>query len=358
MKLLAACMFVVFGACILPGCSGNDSEQEPAPIADVQVQPAARHPIEEKLLTYGVVEFAPSHTRAVIVQVESQLAEQLVLPGAQVKSGQPLVKLTPSATSSLDVDKAARDASVAEAEYQRVQRLRDQGLATDSDLRNANAAAQTARQMHDSLLSRIGTHGTTLRAPIDGVIDAFTAQPGDLIAPGTVLMRIVDPQAVHVRLGLEPDDVIRIKSGQAVTLTTLSANSRTVDGHVTAVDSRVDTVTRLAGALVEAESSTGLIPGTSVRARIVIATHANAVTVPRAAVLYADEQAFVFVAQDGKAHRRPVTAGITDDTQIEIVEGLRAGESVITGGNYELEDGMAIKLPGAQAAKSAGADAS
>jgi RND family efflux transporter MFP subunit len=347
MKLDLVPTMVLLGVCALPGCKNAAEEAAPAPTATVELQPVAEHPIEDALVAYGTVEFVPAHTRSLTVQVESQVAERFVLPGTVVKQGQPLVRLVPSAMSRLDVDKAARDASVAEAELQRVGRLREKGLATDSDFRTAKAAAESAVQLRDSLNSRIGASGVTLRAPIAGTVDAFTAQPGDVIAPGTLVMRIADPKALYTRMGLEPEDSLRVKSGQSVTLSALTTRAPLSDGRITEVDARVDPQTRLASAIAQPESILSLVPGSAVRARIVIAAHTNALTVPRAAVLYTDEQPFVFVSEGGKAHRRPVTTGLVDDTQIEILKGLKAGESVVVGGNYELDDGMAVQLAAA-----------
>ena len=346
MKLLFACVLGSVGGCLLVGCKGASDEAEPAPTAVVEIQPAARHSMDEVLVAYGAVDFAPAHTRALTVQVESQVAERFVLPGTHVKAGQALMRLVPSAATHLDVDKASRDAAVAEADAQRQARLRAQGLATDSDLRTAKAAADTAVALRDSLNSRIGVHGVTLQAPIDGVVDTFTAQPGDVIVPGTPVIRIADPKALYVRVGLEPEDAVRVKDGQAVTISTLSSAAISVAGRISEVDARVDATSRLAGAVAQPEANSQLVPGSAVRARIVLNTHADAVTVPRSAVLYEDEQPFVYVADQGKAHRKPVKLGLIDDTQAQITQGVNVGESVISGGNYELEDGMAVQLAG------------
>ena len=346
MKLLFACMLGSLSGCLLVGCKGATDEAEPAPTAVVEVQPAAHHSMDEVLVAYGAVDFVAARTRALTVQVESQVAERFVLPGTHVKAGQPLMRLVPSATTHLDVDKASRDAAVAEADAQRQSRLRAQGLATDSDLRTAKAAAETAIALRDSLNSRIGVHGVTLQAPIEGVVDTFTAQPGDVIAPGTPVIRIADPKALYVRVGLEPEDAVRVKEGQAVTLSALASNSISVGGRISEVDARVDATSRLAGAVAQPEANAQLVPGSAVRARIVLDTHAEAITVPRSAVLYEDEQPFVYIADQGKAHRKPITLGLMDEAQAEIVKGVNVGDSVITGGNYELEDGMAVKLAG------------
>jgi RND family efflux transporter MFP subunit len=363
MKPVLVPIVVLLGVCGLSGCKRAADEAQPVPTATVEVQPAAAHSMEDALVAYGTVEFVAASTRSLTVQVESQVAERFVLPGTTVKQGQALLRLVPSAMSHLDVDKASRDASVTEGEAQRVGRLHAQGLATDSELLTAKAAAASAAALRDSLDKRIGATGLTLRAPIAGIVDAFTAQPGDVIAPGTLVMRIADPKALYARLGLEPEDAVRVKSGQAVSFSPLTGRAPAadgriteIDGRITEVDARVDPTTRLASAVGQPESSLTLVPGSSVRGRIVIDSHADAITVPRSAVLYSEDQPFVFVAAAGKAHRRPVTTGLADETRIEIVKGLKAGESVIVGGNYELEDGMAIQLPGAQKSGADGKD--
>jgi RND family efflux transporter MFP subunit len=129
-----------------------------------------------------------------------------------------------------------------------------------------------------------------------------------------------------------------------------------VGGRISEVDARVDATSRLAGAVAQPDANAQLVPGSAVRARIVLDTHADAITVPRAAVLYEDEQPFVYVADQGKAHRKPVKLGLLDDTQAEITQGVNVGDAVITGGNYELEDGMAVQLAG-QGEKEADDDA-
>lgn len=354
----------------LHGCKNASDESAATPIATVEVQAAAEHPMAHTLTAYGTVDFVPARTRALTVQVESQVAERFVLPGAVVKQGQPLLRLIPSAASRLDVDKAGRDASVAVAEAQRVQRLHAQGLSTDSELRAAQAAADTAVALRDSLVARIGAaqphsgstgdngahRGITLAAPIAGVVDSLTAQPGDVIPAGTLLLRVDDPNAIYVRLGIEPDQADQVHAGQAVTLSELFPHAARHNGTIAEVDARVDPQTRLTLAVVHPELDSGLVPGSSVQAQVILETHAHALTVSRSAVLYANEQPFLFVVSAGKAQRRSISTGITDGDRIEVTAGLKAGESVVTRGNYELEEGMAVKVSEPQGSGGAPAD--
>jgi RND family efflux transporter MFP subunit len=348
----------LMGAVCLTACQKASEPAEPAPTAIVGIQPAARHSVSDTLAAYGTLEVVPSHTRSLTIQVESQVAERFVLTGAAVKTGDPLLRLVPSASSHLDVDKASRDADVAEAEAGRVRRLHEQGLATDSDLRVAQAAAQSAVALRNSLNSRIGPEGLTLRAPIAGIVDGLTAQPGEVLAPGAQVLRISDPNTLYARVGVEAQDALRVKAGQNATLSALFPGATPFAGTVGEVDARVDPQSHLAMAVVRTDSaSPSFLPGSAVRAQIVVSTHDSVITVPRAAVLYADEKPFVFVAKAGgdvkkgtdarggelKAERRSVVVGLEDDTQVEVTQGLAVGERVIVSGNYELDDGMVVK---------------
>ena len=327
------------------GCSSSAPETAPpAPVALVDVQPASARNLSETLSAYGTTEFAAADAATLAVQVESQVAELLVTSGAEVKRGQALLRLGPSPVTRLDFGKARRDADLATAERDRMQRLRGEGLATESDLLTAVNAANTAAALRDSLAARVGPDGLhTLRAQRDGIVDTLAVQPGDVLAPGAVALRIAAPDALQVRLGVEPEDARRVAAGQPVRLAPLNPGAATVMAKVSGIDRRVDPQTRLIAALVRLPAHSGLLPGAALRAEIVVATHQDAVTVPRAALLYTGEQAYLFVAGGGKAQRREVKTGVHDGDAVEITDGLKSGEPVIVSGNSVLEDGMAIR---------------
>lgn len=345
MKIPASLLCIVT-ICGLYACSSSTPETAPStPTALVAVQQASSHTLDETLSAYGTVEFAAAAAATLAVQVESQVAALLVTSGAEVKRDQALLRLVPSPTTRLDLGKARRDADLAAAERDRMQRLRGEGLATESDLLTAVNAASTAAALRDSLAARVGPDGMqTLRAPHDGIVDMLAVQPGDVLAPGAVALRIAAPDALQVRLGIEPEDAQLVAAGQPVWLVPLNPGAATVTAKIFGMDRRVDPQTRLIAALVRLPAHSGLLPGATLRAEIVVATHRNAVTVPRSALLYAGEQAYLFVAGDGKAWRREVKAGVHDGDAVEIAAGLKPGEAVVISGNAVLEDGMAIRV--------------
>jgi RND family efflux transporter MFP subunit len=327
--------------CIV-GC-GTPAPPAP-PVALVELQSAVTRTMSESLSAYGTTEFAAADAADVAVQVESQVTALLVTSGSEVKAGQPLLRLAPSAATRLDYEKARRDAEVAVAERERQQRLRSAGLATEADLQSAVSAAASAVATRDSLEARVGPGEVrTLRAPRAGIVDTLTVQPGEVLAPGAIAVRVAAPDALQVRLGVEPKDAGRIAVGQQVRVAALTPGAPSVQAQVSGVDRRVDPLTRLIAALVRLPRGSGFLPGQALRAEIIVAQRSGTLAVPRAALLYSGEHPYLFVADHSKALRRDVTTGVRDGDEVEISAGLRPGEQVIVSGNSVLEHGMAIR---------------
>lgn len=328
---------------ILCGCSAP-SEPTQQPSVLVRIVPAELRSLRDTLAAYGTAEFADSAVAAVVVQLEARVSAVWVTAGEPVKKGQRLLELAASAASQLELDKTRRDAALARTDRERVARLRSQGLATESELQAATDAAATADELSRSLAEQSGPAGRrVLYAPRDGIVDGLKAQPGDLISPGIVVARVAEPESLIVRLGIEPNDVPRLAPGMQVQITLLASGVKTVAARIASIDRRIDPQTRLAAAIVPLPHDSTLLPGSALKAEIVVATHDSAVSVPRSAVLYESEHPFVFVATGATAHRRAIRVGIQTEGYIEVVEGLKAGEPVIVSGNYELEDGATIR---------------
>ena len=331
----------------IAGCSDRGSASDAPrsrPVALVEIQPATRQTLRETLRVYGTTEFSTADAVTVSVQVESQVSQLLVTLGDEVKRGQALLRLVPSPLTRLELGKARRDADVGAAERERMQRLRRAGLATESDLLTAENAAATAAAMRDSLGARVGpAELLTVRAARDGIVDLLTVQPGEVLAAGMIAVRIAAPDALQVRLGIEPGDAQRVAAGQAVHLAPLAPGAATVTAVVSGTDHRIDPLTRLTAALVHLPPRSGLLPGAMLRAEIVIGQHVDAVTVPRTALLYAGAQAYLFVADGDHARRREVKTGVQEGDVVEITTGLAPGEPLIVAGNSVLEDGMLIR---------------
>jgi RND family efflux transporter MFP subunit len=334
---------------VLSGCGGSREEDTVRPDAAVQVASVASRDFNDVVVAYGVVEAPAATARAVSVQVESVLTQLQVEQGEAVKRGQALARLEPSATTLLEAQRAERDAQAAQAELLRVEHLRVQALATESELQAARATAASAAALRASLAARVGPPGgLELTAPVSGVIDGLAARVGEILAAGSVVVRILQPASPLVRLGVEPAALAGLAQGALVQLADLQGQVAGT-GRIVGIDRRVDPQSGLAGLLVRAQDAVTVASGTRVRAQIIRATHRQVPGVPRSAVQRDGAEAYVFVADAGKAQRRVVHLGYDEADEVEITEGLKPGERVVVLGNDELTDGMAIHVDKAAA---------
>ena len=326
---------------LLAGCSAKPAADDAKPTALVTTAQAQQGAVEDIVTAYGAAEILPAGERSLTAPVEAVVASIAAPAGTQVRAGQPVVILSSSPATHLETDKARHDAEVADAAYDRAKRLRVTGLNSDADVETARAAAQTAQAAAQSLAVRTSA-GLVLRAPSSGVVESLALAPGDLAAAGASVAKIGDPNALRVRLGVEPAASASIHVGDIVRLT-LAAGGPETTGQVMAVDPRADPQTRLASVSVRLNSSSNLTPGAPVRGEIVLRQRGGAVLIPRAAVLYDQEQPYVFTAAGAAAHRANVTLGADQGDRVEVVKGLAAGARIVVQGAAALEDGMALR---------------
>ena len=328
-------------ALLLAACSAEKhaAESEAKPSALVTTAAVIRGDIAETVTAYGAAEFMPTGERTLSAPIEAQVAGVLAAPGSAVRSGEPLIRLAPSAAVSLELQKAVQDARTTSEAYARSQRLRATGLNSDADVETARAAASTASITLRSLRGRLG--GLTVRSPISGVVEGIAVAPGDLVAAGANLGKVGSLSAVRVRLGVDPRLLTQLRPGDPVTLGAAEGGPPR-PARIAAVDPRADAQTRLAGVLVQV-SGEGLAPGQPVRGGIVLRRHAGVAVIPRQAVLYEGDKPYAFVAAGGVAHRRELVLGLQSDDRVEVVQGLTPGERVVVEGGAALEDGMAVR---------------
>ncbi len=344
---------VVAAMLVLALAAASSATAAPAPDASpsalVQVSPVVEVPWKDTLTAYGTVEFSPEHSRAITLQAEGLVTRVFVAAGQQVKRGEPLVGVRPTPVAQLDLERARIDVEFARKDVERVEALRRRQLATNAQVEAAQAQAAKAEAILQSLAKRVGgVAAQTLRAPVNGTVEAIGVREGDVAAPGTPLLRLANADSLRVRLGVEPSDVARVRPGQPVDVTPVTeATDRPhrVTARTAEVYRRVNPKTRLADVIVPLPAGAPLLPGARVRGEIVVRERARVPAVPRSAVLDDHGRPYVFVVQGGRAVRRWIEAGADDGRYVEIRSGVAAGEPVVTLGNYELRDGMRVRVP-------------
>ena len=334
-------MLAVLACTALAACGTPAAEDAPVPVAQVRTALVTQGTGDEGIAIYGVAEPGAGGERTLTAPVEAQLVTILAPEGTAVRAGQAVAILTPGANAKLDLVKAASDAAAAQASLDRAMRLRTDGLMSNADVETARAAAAAAAATRTSLAGR--TAALTLRAPVAGTVAAITPVPGDLLAAGALVARITVNGNLRGRFGIKPSLVMRIAIGAPALLRPGGARGAPLGVRVSAIDPVVDPQTRLAALFITLPAAAGVVGGEPLSGELTIHQAAPGLSLPYAALLDEAGQPYVFVIEDGVAHRRDVVTGPVTGDSIQVVKGVKAGDRVAVAGVTGLNDGIKVR---------------
>jgi HlyD family secretion protein len=374
---------------------------------EVDVEPAERRQISRLVKSSGVVD--PRVKVNLSAHVVGKIEQLMVEEGQAVEAGDPVLVLERQAFLSasqdwqarlrqarLDVEQARVDLADAELRLSRSERLADQGVVSREDLDSSRLAATAAgirlqrseeavRQAAADLdKARDDLAKTTVFSPLGGRVITLNAEVGETVYPATmnnpasVVATIADLSEVLAVIDVDETEVVYVELGQAAELLVDALPDRTYQGRVVEIGSsgfsRPDQpdVTFFSVKVLFVEPDPALRPGMSVRAEVITAAPGDALVVPIQSVVErpplaaagageaadgdarddddaddAEEVQVVFVVADGEARQRPVETGLSDETHVEIVSGLEAGEAVVSGPYRtlrDLDDGDAVRV--------------
>ncbi len=321
-------------------------EKRTGPIAHVQIAKLERKTITEKVIVYGSVVAQPGKTHSVSIAFETRVRHILVAPGQFVQENDPLIEIELSPGAQVQFQQAKNAAEAARKELKQTQERFNLKLATNQDL---SAAEKTARDAEAQLtaLQRAGAGGDNrIHSDISGVIAKVDAQDGQIVPPGGPLVEIVAENEIEVKLGVEPEDLSAAQQGALITIFPVNdPTAAQVEGSIRLVTRRIDPTTRLVDVYVALPEGTKLLLDQYVRGEIQ-RVEGNALVVRRSAVLPNESREFrVFTVANNRAVMHTVKIGAENPREMQVIaDDLHPGDVVVTVGNYELEDGMAVEI--------------
>ncbi|HBK47555.1 MAG TPA: efflux transporter periplasmic adaptor subunit, partial [Xanthomonadaceae bacterium] len=186
----------------------------------------------------------------------------------------------------------------------------------------------------------------TVVAPISGVIASRSIKTGNFVQINTPIFRIVDDSRLEATLNVPERELATLKPGQPVTLLADALPGRSFTGVVDRIAPVVDSGSGTFRVICAfGEKAPALQPGMFGRIRIDYDQRADALVVPRLALLDDGEPA-VYLVREGKAARVPVKLGYAEGPWVEVREGLKEGDQVVTAGKVALRDGTAVQVIG------------
>lgn len=320
-------------------------EADPAPVPaasdalPVEGVVVRAHPLQEQITVNGST-LAP---REVMVsgEVPGLIQDILFEEGSYVKKGTPLVQLDieelEAQRKRLEVEKRLT-AGIAE----RFRGLYEKEGVSLQDYENAQAEAEQA--VANLELVEVQIDKRTIRAPFSGQLGLKMVSEGSYIAPGTPIVPLVSIHPIQLEFAVPEKYAAELRMGKTVYFQT-EATDAARKATITARDPAIDTDTRTLRFKAEAPNPGGqLLPGTFAKVEVILQSFDEALMIPTQAVIPELGGKKVFLAREGAAHAVPVETGIRREKTVQVVDGIAAGDTVITTGILQLREGAPIRI--------------
>jgi HlyD family secretion protein len=415
---ISARLVLVFTmAATIFGCAKKETEVEP--VVSVQVQPAKRaaiseivsaeavvYPVEQAVITPKITSTIKSfevkrgsrvHKGQLLAVLENaDLAAAADQSRGEFQQAEAGYATTTGASLPQELQKATLDASVAKSSLDAQQKaydsrkiLFDQGALPRRDFDTAGVALAQARNQYEvaqrqlddlkrlgqeqSLKSATGQLGAAkgkylgaqaqlsyseIRSPIDGVVTDRPLYPGELATANVPLLTVMNNSKLIAKAHVSQAEAALLKVGDDAEIAVPGADEP-VKARVSLVSPAVDPGSTTIEVWFEVtKPDPALRPGMTVPVTAVAKTSKDALVIPASAIFKnADGSEYVLIAaSDDHAHQQIVKIGIRNSDSVQILEGIKEGDSVITSGGYGVPDKTAIKIETAATPEPAGAD--
>ena len=273
-------------------------------------------------------------------EVAGRIAAIQFTEGQRVAKGATLVRLD-SAINQAELQQARANLTLAKSKFDRAVDLAKSnfisGQAKD-EAENNLRVAEAALALVEARLAK-----TEIKAPFSGIIGLRSVSVGDYVKEGADLVNLeaIDPLKVDFRV---PEVYLRqVQAGQSLEIALDAYPNRSFDGRVLAVNPLVDAAGRSVVIRAQVKNQdASLRPGMFARVRLITKDVSEALVVPEQALVPQGNEQFVFKVVDNRAVRTKVDVGQRRDGKAEILNGVAAGDIIVTAGQLRLRDGAPV----------------
>ena len=185
---------------------------------------------------------------------------------------------------------------------------------------------------------------TELRAPFDGIIGLRQVSVGSYASPTTIVAKLTKISPLKINFSVPERYAKEIKKGTRLTFS-LDGYLKDFDATVYATESKVDPASRtLSVRALYPNTGTKLLPGRFASIKIKMHEIPNAIAIPSEAIVPEMGKSKVYLYKNGKSMPVEVKTGLRTDTQVQIINGLHVGDTIITSGTLQLRTGLNITL--------------
>lgn len=265
--------------------------------------------------------------------------------GDKVKAGEVIIVLENKENeNNIAIDAKELSLNIAEQEAVKKKALYEKGGVTLSELRNAEVSITNARYSYEN--AKISLEKMKVKAPFDGVIvnlPHFTQRVE--ISAGTSVLSIMNYEKMIMEINLPESAINEVVEGQQVFITHYTLPNDTIQGRVSELSPAISSETRTFKGKMEIDNKDLLIrPGMFVKADIVVEKRENTIVIPKEIVMNNRRTKSVYVVEKGIAKYRRIKTGIEDNYNVEVLEGLKLREQLVTRGYETLRDNSKVKI--------------
>jgi len=321
--------------------------------------PAGSHAIPVEVQTVGTSPVVDTLRAIGTLRADQSIIVRPEVPGVIVKigfeestpvtRGQVLIKLDDTIARA-EVQQAEAALNLARRNYDRASELARTGAGAARARDEAQAAFENTRAV--LALARARLEKTTINAPFAGLAGLRKVDLGAYVTAGQDLVSLDAVDIVTVDFNV-PERYLRfLENDGRIQIEADALPGQTFDGKITALNPRIDPDGRSLAVRAQVPNPSGILkPGMFVRVQIIVAQRENAIVIPEQAVVPNGDQITVYRVIDGKSVQTPIKLGLRSFGKVEVVDGLKEGETIVTAGQLKVQDGGAVRiLPPASAA--------
>ena len=262
--------------------------------------------------------------------------------GDYVRKGQALAQLD-GERRKLELARSEASLQQLKREYERNEELFGKQLVSVDEYDRVKSQYEVQKAAHD--LASLEVQYTTIRAPIAGVISQRNIKVGHTIGMNEPTFHISDFDPLLAIMHVPERELGKLRPGQQANVAVDALANETFTGAIKRISPVVDPQTGTFKVTVEVSDKKRLLkPGMFGRVQIVFDVHAQALLVPKEALIEEDEEVAVYVVRDSMAFRQLITKGYTDAAFAEVLEGLEEGQPIITAGQNNMRDSTLVEI--------------
>lgn len=272
----------------------------------------------------------------------------------------------------LGVENAEDQHADAQANLERIQALYNAGAASQTELEQAELAAnsrqvENARSQlrqaevgYQQALNQVAQaeigyrqaadalEDTIVKAPMSGVVSSLNVVAGEMAGSSQPVAIISDIDQVYFQANVAENIINSLRLNQEVTIT-IPAAELEIEATVDFISSTINPETNLYKVRAYLENEDYQIrTGMSATAETAMNTRENVIAVNRRSVIERDGETYIFVIEGDSAKRKDVTLGMESEVAVEIVDGIEEGETIVVKGQHYLADGDKIRVVGGE----------